>query len=145
MSVVIYSFNVTQSCTNKITQNTSIIELWTNINVSIEVVDDNGVSSIVNLISILNSQANLLPQVPGTFSSDKTVNEGDSNVISLSYDTRQSVLQTIISQIVLYTVYQLIIILDIITVIIIVTRSVYLVLLMLIEKLLILFRHSNNN
>ena len=88
MSVVIYSFNVTQSCTNKITQNTSIIELWTNINVSIEVVDDNGVSSIVNLISILNSQANLLPQVPGTFSFDTTVNEGGSNVILLSYATR---------------------------------------------------------
>ena len=63
--------------------------LQTNIKVSIEVLDDNGVSSTVNPTRILNNQANLQsPQVSGTFSSDTTVNEGGSNVISLSYATR---------------------------------------------------------
>ena len=59
------------------------------VKVNIEVLDDNGVSSTVNPTRILNSQANLQsPQVSDTFSSDKTVNEGGSNVISLSYATR---------------------------------------------------------
>ena len=62
--------------------------LQTNVKVSIEVLDDNGVSSTVNPTRILNFQVNLSPQVSGTFSSDTTVNEGGSNVISLSYATR---------------------------------------------------------
>ena len=63
--------------------------LQTNVKVNIEVLDDNGVSSTVNPTRILNSQANLQsPRVSDTFSSDKTVNEGGSNVISLSYATR---------------------------------------------------------
>ena len=63
--------------------------LQTNVKVNIEVLDDNGASSTVNPTRILNSQANLQsPQVSSTFSSDTTVNEGGSNVISLSYATR---------------------------------------------------------
>ena len=66
-----------------------LLLLQTNVQVTIEVLDDNGVSSTVNLTRILNNQANLQsPQVSGTFSSDTTVNEGGSNVISLSYATR---------------------------------------------------------
>ena len=62
--------------------------LQTNLEVKIEVLDDNGESSTVNPTRILYTQAKLSPQVSGTFSSDKTVNEGGSNVISLSYATR---------------------------------------------------------
>ena len=63
--------------------------LQTNVQVTIEVLDDNGVSSTVNPSRILNTQANLQsPQVSSTFSSNTTVNEGGSNVISLSYATR---------------------------------------------------------
>ena len=62
--------------------------LQTNVQVYIEVLDDNGVSSTVNPTRILYTQANLLPQLSGTFSSDTTINEGGSNVISLSYATR---------------------------------------------------------
>ena len=63
--------------------------IQTNIQVNIEVIDDNGVLPDVNQNRILNSQANLQsPQVSDTFSSDTTVNEGGSNVISLSYATR---------------------------------------------------------
>ena len=63
--------------------------LQTDVKVNIEVLDDNGVSSTVNPTRILNSQANLQsPRVSDTFSSDTTVNEGGSNVISLSYATR---------------------------------------------------------
>ena len=65
-----------------------VLLLQTNIKVNIEVLDDNGASSTVNPTRILNTQANLLPQVSGNFSSDTTVNEGDSNVILLSYATR---------------------------------------------------------
>ena len=60
--------------------------IQTNIQVNIEVIDDNGISSTVNPSRILNIQTSLQsPQVSGTFSSDKTVNEGGSNVISLLY------------------------------------------------------------
>ena len=62
--------------------------LQTNVQVNIEALDDNGVSSTVNPTRILNTQANLLPHISGTFSPDTTVNEGGSNVISLSYATR---------------------------------------------------------
>ena len=63
--------------------------IQTNVQVNIEVLDDDGVSPNVNSTCILNTQANLQsPQVSGTFSSDTTVNEGGSNVISLSYATR---------------------------------------------------------
>ena len=63
--------------------------LQTDVQVTIEVLDDNGVSSTVNPSRILNTQANLQsPQVSSTFSSNTTVNEGGSNVISLSYATR---------------------------------------------------------
>ena len=62
--------------------------IQTNVQINIEVLDDNGVSSTVNSTRILNTQANLSPQVSGTFSSNTTVNEGGSNVISLSYATR---------------------------------------------------------
>ena len=63
--------------------------LQTNVQVKIEVLDDNGVNPNDNPSRILNTQANLQsPQVSGTFSSDTTVNEGGSNVISLSYATR---------------------------------------------------------
>ena len=63
--------------------------IQTNIQVNIEVIDDNGVLPDVNQNRILISQANLQsPQVSDTFSSDTTVNEGSSNVISLSYATR---------------------------------------------------------
>ena len=63
--------------------------LQTDVQVKIEVLDDNGESSTVNPSRILNTQTNLQsPQVSGTFSSDTTVNEGGSNVISLSYATR---------------------------------------------------------
>ena len=63
--------------------------LQTNVQVKIEVLDDNGVNPNDNPSRILNTQTNLQsPQVSGTFSSDTTVNEGGSNVISLSYATR---------------------------------------------------------
>ena len=59
------------------------------VRVNIEVLDDNGVLPDVNQNRILISQANLQsPQVSSTFSSNTTVNEGGSNVISLSYATR---------------------------------------------------------
>ena len=66
-----------------------VLLLQTTIKLCIEVLDDNGASSTVNPTRILNTQANLeSPQVSRTFSSDTTVNEGGSNVISLSYATR---------------------------------------------------------
>ena len=61
----------------------------TNVQVNIEVLDDNGVNPNVNPTRILASQAYLqLPQVSGTFRFNTTINEGGSNVISLSYATR---------------------------------------------------------
>ena len=63
--------------------------IQTNVKINIEVLDDDGITPGVNQNCILASQANLqLPQVSDTFSSDTTVNEGGSNVISLSYATR---------------------------------------------------------
>ena len=62
--------------------------LQTDVQVKIEVLDDNGESPTVNPTRILYTQAKLSPQVSDTFSSNTTVNEGGSNVISLSYATR---------------------------------------------------------
>ena len=63
--------------------------LQTSVKVNIEVFDYDGVNPDVNSNHILDNQANLQsPQVSSTFSSNTTVNEGGSNVISLSYATR---------------------------------------------------------
>ena len=63
--------------------------LQTSVKVNIEVFDYDGVNPDANSNHILDNQANLQsPQVSSTFSSNTTVNEGGSNVISLSYATR---------------------------------------------------------